>query len=112
MTLSSAGLIPFNGTEPIVLLFVGGKFSSGAGFSLRGRQIPCAEVEEINPRVAEAVIKQPHLGRRQISRNKRVPLSGMMEAEAEWLNLRVGDEDLVLDWVGPEGHITHQLTQR
>ncbi|XP_050733505.1 uncharacterized protein LOC127007040 isoform X2 [Eriocheir sinensis] len=107
-------LVPFSGREPIVLIFVGGQFSSGAGFRIRGRQIPCAKAEETVPRLTEAVEqqRQPQLSRGQKSRNKRVTLRGTGETEAEWLNLRVGGEDMVLDWVGPGGRSGDQLTHR
>lgn len=112
--LSFTGLVPFGGREPIVLIFVGGQFSSGAGFNIRGRQIPCAKAEETAPRLTEGVEqqRQPQLSRGQKSRNKRVTLPEMRETEAEWLNLRVNSEDMVLDWVGPGGRSGDQLTHR
>lgn len=111
--LSPTGLIPFRGKDPIVLLFVGGQFSSGAGFSLRGRQIPCANANERVPRLAEAVEQQqPQHSRGQKSRNKRVTLPGKKEAEAEWLNFMIQNDDMVLDWVGPGGRSVDQLTHR
>ena len=109
------GVIAFNGTQPIVLQFVGGQYSNGKGFSLRGRQIPCSKNESTDSRKAEVVEQRPHSPNNngeEPRNNERVTLRGTEEAEAEWLDHLVDAGDMVLHWVGPGGPVDGPLINR
>ncbi|XP_063875785.1 cubilin-like isoform X2 [Scylla paramamosain] len=109
-------VIPFNATQPIVLKFVAGQYSSSNGFSLRGRRISCSKTKGTDSRTAEVVEQGQH--RPQSSgegshKNKGVTLSRTDEAgEAEWLNRFVEDGDMVLLWVGPGGPVSSPLVDK
>ncbi|ROT83315.1 Cubilin [Penaeus vannamei] len=74
------GVLPFPAEGPITMEFLAGRYHSGAGFTLRGRQIPCGEESAIpeeskaEPLLLHEFSKEPSASR-----------------------------DLVLPWVGPGG---------
>ncbi|XP_071541139.1 LOW QUALITY PROTEIN: uncharacterized protein [Panulirus ornatus] len=101
----SHSVVPFPPDGSILMEFVAGRFRSGAGFSLRGRQIPCS----VGPLAAAAVsgetspgsLRQDPEGATE-EETSSLRLADQPE-EAEWLDQWAGREDIVLPWVGPGG---------
>ncbi|MPC38385.1 hypothetical protein E2C01_031891 [Portunus trituberculatus] len=113
---STTGVIPFNSTQPIILEFVAGRYSSGKGFSLRGRRVLCSEAKGTDSRPAEVVEqgrRRPHSGGERSHKNTRVTLPRTEETgEAEWLDHFMEDGDMVLHWVGPGGPVFSPLLDK
>lgn len=80
--LSPKGVLPFPPEGPIAMEFLAGRYHSGAGFTLRGRQVACGKESAApkdspaEPLVLREVSKEPYAS---------------------------DDTDLVLPWVGPGG---------
>ncbi|XP_069943538.1 uncharacterized protein [Cherax quadricarinatus] len=87
----SHSVVPFPREGPIIMMFVTGRFHTGAGFSLRGRQIPCSER---SPMVTSEDNKS---GSRVMSHQN--PKREIKEEEKEAAPLRSSEGHQEAEWV-------------